>query len=353
MPWMRPLLTRALVCVAAAAALLAAACAREAGPRPQRLFGYAQGTTYTMQWWRLPEFASSSAAPAGKVDAVAAAVEAELDRLDRLLSSYRSDSTVEVFNATRSVAPQAVPSELVTLVTLAREVHAASEGCFDATVRPIVRAWGFDADAPAVVERRALDALRARIGMPLVEIVDAGHLRKAVAGVELDLSSIGQGYTASRLAAVLESQGIANYLVEIGGEIVGRGRRADGAPWRVGIESPAAKEPAVLRTVIIPPDGPATAVLTSGTYRKFFTSDGRRYSHILDPRTLAPVEHALAAVTVVGHDGAAAAAWATALVCLGPEAALRVAEREGIAALLLIERDGKVEMRAAARFPPR
>lgn len=329
------------------AALLAAACGREAAPA-NRLEGYAQGTTYTIQWWLEP------AAPAGTVEAVADAVEDELERLDRLLSSYRPDSTLETFNAARSLAPQSLPQELVALVALAQEVHAASEGCFDPTVRPLVRAWGFDTDMPAVPPSDVLDALRGRIGMQNLEIVDPAHLRKAVPDVELDLSSIGQGYTASRLAAVLESHGIANYLVEIGGEIAARGRRADGAAWRVGIESPAATKtaaPAVLRVVTVPTDGPATVVLTSGTYRKFFTAGGKRLSHILDPHTLAPVEHALAAVTVIGADGARAAAWATALVCLGPEAAWRVAEREHVAALLLVDREGRVEQRPTALFP--
>lgn len=346
---MRPTVP-AFVCVAFVT-LLSAACGRDP-VRPHRLDGYAQGTTYAVQWWAAP--ADRPAPPATTVEVVAAAVEDELDRLDRLLSTYRPDSTLESFNAARSVAPQAVPAELVSLVALAHGVHAASEGCFDATVRPLVRAWGFDTDTPAVPPDAVLDALRGRIGMRHVEVVDASHLRKGVADVEVDLSSIGQGYTASRLADVLESHGIANYLVEIGGEIVARGRRADGAAWRVGIESPASVEtaaPEVLRAVTIPPDGPATAVLTSGTYRKFFTAGERRLSHILDPRTLAPVEHALAAVTVVGPDGAAAAAWATALVCLGPDAAFRVAEREHVAALLLIERDGQVEQRPTALFP--
>src|SRR5690606_1129026 len=175
--------------------------------------------------------------------------------------------------------------------------------------------------------------------------------------VELDFSSIGQGYTASRLATVLESHGIANYLVEIGGEIVARGRRVDGTAWRVGIESPVAAvetaSSAVLQVVTIPPGSPATAVLTSGTYRKFFIVEGRRLSHILDPRTLAPVDHTLAAVTVIGNDGARAAAWATALVCLGPDAAFRVAERERVAALLLVEREERVEERPTALFPKR
>src|SRR5690606_38152232 len=95
----------------------------------------------------------------------------------------------------------------------------------------------------------------------------------------------------------------------------------------------------------------ATAVLTSGTYRKYFDDDGRRYSHIIDPRTLSPVEHALAAVTVVGSDATMAAAWATALVCLGPDAALRIARRENVAALLLVERNGTVEQHLTGTFP--
>jgi len=127
-------------------------------------------------------------------------------------------------------------------------------------------------------------------------------------------------------------------LAEIGGEVVARGAKPDGSPWRVGVENPVAGASAspALRV----PPSTTTAVITSGSYRHYLEADGRRFSHIIDPRTGWPVEHGLLSVTVVAEDAATAAAWGTALLCLGPDAAPAAAERGNVAALFWLARDG-------------
>jgi thiamine biosynthesis lipoprotein len=124
--------------------------------------------------------------------------------------------------------------------------------------------------------------------------------------------------------------------VEIGGEVVARGLKPDGSAWRIGVENPAAGASPALRV----PPSPSTAIITSGSYRHYLEADGRRFGHIIDPRTGWPVEHGLLSVTVVGEDAATAAAWGTALLCLGPDAAVAAADRENVAALLWVARDG-------------
>jgi FAD:protein FMN transferase len=312
-----------LVCLIGAAAT---ACSPPPGA-VHSATGTAQGTTYSLQW------SGDTAAET----AVAAAATTELERIDALLSNYRSDSVLERFNATASTATLPLPAELVALLRLAETVHAASAGCFDPTVRPLVQVWGFDTDDPAEPAPEQLAAARAAVGLGKLEIVDAEHVRKTVASLAIDMSSIGQGYTAARLADVLESFGVTSYLAEIGGEIVARGTKPDGTRWRVGIENPSgdASGPALEL-----PAERRSAVVTSGTYRHYFDADGRRFSHILDPRTGFPVEHDLVAVTVVADDGATAAAWGTALLCLGPTAALEAAARERIAAFLWARNEG-------------
>ena len=289
--------------------------------------GVAQGTTYSLQW----------SGDASETE-IASAAEQELARIDALLSNYRADSTLEAFNAVDTTAPIELPSELVALLELAKRVHEASDGCFDPTVRPLVRAWGFDGDAPAVPTAAVIDAARALVGLDKLELVDATHARKAVAGLSIDMSSIGQGYTAGRLAELLERHGSAAYLAEIGGEVVARGTKPDGSSWRIGVENPVAGASAspALRT----PPATRTAVITSGSYRHYLEADGRRFSHIIDPRTGSPVEHGLLSVTVVGEDAATAAAWATALLCLGPGAAAAAADRADVAAVFWVARDG-------------
>jgi FAD:protein FMN transferase len=312
---------------AAIAVAAVVACTSSAPPSLHVVSGVAQGTTYSLQW------AGGATEPE-----IAAAAEQELERIDALLSNYRSDSTLEQFNSAESTQPIELPSELVALLGLAKRIHQASDGCFDPTVRPLVHAWGFDGDSPAVPEPAAIDAARAVVGLDKLELVDSTHARKTTAKLEIDMASIGQGYTAGRLGDLLQRGGSAAYLAEIGGEVVARGSKPDGSAWRIGIENPVAGARAgpALRM----PPGARTAVITSGSYRHYFEADGRRFGHIIDPRSGRPVEHSLVSVTVVGDDPATAAAWATALLCLGPGAAAVTAEREGLSALLWTAHEG-------------
>jgi thiamine biosynthesis lipoprotein len=298
----------------------------------------AQGTTYTLQWWSEDRVDR---------DALARAVTAELERIDALLSNYRLDSVLERFNATRSLAPQALPAELVTLLELASDVHRASAGCFDPTVRPLVRLWGFDGDEPHVPAADAIAAVLPSVGFDKLEIVDSEHVRKLREDIEIDMASIGQGYTVGRLSAIAEGFGLKNYLFEIGGELAGRGSRPDGRSWRVGIESPDKGAP--LRALNLPADR-LTAVITSGSYRHFFEDHGHAYGHILDPRTGRSVEHALVSVTVTGDAAARTAAWGTALLCLGPDDALATAERERLTAVMIVRAGDGFEIRESPLF---
>jgi len=313
--------------VVASASVAAGACTDSSEPPLRTVSGVAQGTTYSLQW----------TGDASEIE-IASAAEQELARIDALLSNYRADSTLEAFNATETAAPVELPSELVELLELAKRINEASDGCFDPTVRPLVRAWGFDGDDPAVPAADAIDAARALVGLDKLELPDATHARKAVPGLAIDMSSIGQGYTAGRLAELLERHGSATYLAEIGGEVVARGLKPDGSAWRIGVENPVAGASAspALRV----PPSTRTAVITSGSYRHYLEADGRRFSHIIDPRSGWPVEHGLLSVTVVGRDAATAAAWGTALLCLGPGAAAATADREDVAALFWVARDG-------------
>jgi thiamine biosynthesis lipoprotein len=288
----------------------------------------AQGTTYSLQWHG-----------GGSEADIAVAAELELERLDALLSNYRSDSTLERFNALRSIEPTELPTELIALLELAKTVHEASAGCFDPTIRPLVRAWGFDTDQPVVPAAAPLAAARAAVGLDKLQLLEGSRARKVLPEVEIDMASIGQGYTAARLADLLERRGSTAYLAEIGGEIVARGVKPDGMPWRIGVENPSSEGPPGPALRLIPET--RTAVITSGTYRHYFEAGDRRLGHILDPRSGSPVEHSLLSVTVVGEDAAAAAAWATALLCLGPDEAAATAERERLAALLWVGNAGE------------
>lgn len=269
-------------------------------------------------------------------------IETEFDRLDRILSNYRPDSVIESFNSGDSLNAVTVGPEIVVLIQQARKVSQASGGCYDPTVKSLFDLWGFNGDTLTPPDEKTLKQTLAHTGFQHLQILPPDRLRKLKRAVRVDLSSIAQGYSVHRIAAVLESAGIHHYLVEIGGELQTKGHRPNGSGWRIAIEQPRSGERSMGKTLTIRRDAP-TAVITSGTYRHFFDFQGRRYSHILDARTGRPVAHNTVSVTVIHDDPSQADAWSTALLCLGKEDGLETANQAAIAALFIIESKGRFE----------
>jgi len=305
----------------------AGACSQP--PNLVRLSGPAQGTTWHVTFW----------SPDGKdVEAIRQAIVSELDRLDAMLSTYRPDSALERFNRSKQTGPVKVDPEIVKLVDAAREVSVASRGCYDLTIKPLFDLWGFSSNAPAVLDASAIDKLRKQTGFTLLETASPTELRKAVPDLQVDLSSIAQGYSVGQVANVMESAGVRNYLVEIGGEMKTRGHKPDGTSWTIAIEKPVAGDRAIEKVLTISRDAPMS-VMTSGTYRHYFDDQGKRYSHVLDARTGRPVTHTTVSVTVLDDNPTKADAWSTALLCLGDEEGVTAANQAGIAALFIKEND--------------
>lgn len=295
----------------------------------QKFGGEAQGTTYHVSFWLEKET---------DTQAVKKAVDAEFARIDRQLSNYRKDSAIEQFNKTISSEPQQVGEEIVTLVEQARIVSQASGGCYDLTIKPLFDLWGFNGDKLSPPDNAILQATLKEVGFTQLEVVDAGHLRKHNPELKVDLSSIAQGYSVKRIAALLEQLGSKDYLVEIGGELQTRGKKPDGSAWRIALEKPLSGERTMQKVITITRTEPL-AIMTSGTYRHFFDVNGKRYSHILDAKTGIPVTHETVSVTVFHADPTQADAWSTALLCLGRTAGIEAANKAGIAALF-IEQQG-------------
>jgi len=175
---------------------------------------------------------------------------------------------------------------------------------------------------------------------------DAPAVRKRSGGMYIDLSGWAKGYGVDRLAAVLDDYRLKDYLVEIGGELRVRGRNAEGKKWAIAIEAPSTttrRPHSVLRLT-------DTSVATSGDYRNYFDHDGKRYSHTIDARTGRPVTHDLAAVTVISETAAYADAMATALLVLGPEAGLALAEDLGIAGYFLVRNQAGINELTTSSF---
>ncbi|MFI3135786.1 MAG: FAD:protein FMN transferase [Methylococcaceae bacterium] len=301
-------------------------------PPIQKFEGFAQGTTYHISYWsELPVDAK----------AIQVSVEKEFGVIDKLLSNYRPDSVIEVFNSVENTESQEVGREIVSLVRIAETVNRTSLGCYDLTIKPLFDLWGFRGDALTIPSDTDIRKTLQQIGMRKLEIVDDTHLRKQQADLKVDLSSIAQGYSVARISEVLAQQGIQHYLVEIGGELKTAGHKPDLNAWRIAVERPLPGEKAMQKIITLPKDAPA-AVMTSGTYRHYFDANGQRYSHILDARVGKPVTHNLVSVTVIHPDPSVADAWSTALLCLGQTDGMNIANAEKISALFITQQDNQL-----------
>lgn len=320
--------------------VLLAGCSR--GPAVWRFQGSTMGTTYHVTVVDAPEDVSEEALDAG--------IEQRLETVNRLMSTYRDDSEVSIFN--RMPAGDWVPVSSATagVVAVALDIYRLSGGAFDVTVGPLVDLWGFGARGGAgerVPGAEEIEAARALTGSDALHVrFDPAALMKD-APRQIDLSAIAKGFGVDEVAHWLEQQGVRDYMVEVGGEVRAAGRNPRGEKWRIGIEAPELLRGQVARAIGIS----AKSVATSGDYRNYFEVDGKRYSHTIDPATGRPVEHALASVTVVSDNCTLADALATAIDVMGPERGMALAEREGIAVFMLVRKaDGAFEARSSPAF---
>jgi thiamine biosynthesis lipoprotein len=214
----------------------------------------------------------------------------EVDRVDRLLSHYRDDSPLSRLNREAASGPVAVASELVELLDVCLRWSRASDGAFDVTVGPLMKAWGFFRDEGRLPDERQIQAALAAVGYRHVVLDrERGTLRFDRPGVELDLGGIGKGYAVDRVVELLRRRGIASALVNLGGSSVyGLGAPPGAAAWPVAIQDP--RDPGREALSVGLRD---RALSISGGYARCFEKDGVTYSHIMDPRTGRPVQGVL------------------------------------------------------------
>ncbi len=288
--------------------------------------------------------------------ALARVIRERLAAVNASMSTWDPRSEISRFNRHASTEPFPASRELRKVISASFDVSEASGGAFDVTIRPLVQAWGFGdgARVPGGPDPAELSALRERVGWQRIR-VQGDALVKSYPETLCDLSAIAKGYGVDAVSEDLVRLGYPEHLVEIGGELRGRGRKLDGAPWRVAIEVPQPEAPRKVHQVI-PLLGRGMA--TSGDYRSYYEQDGVRISHTIDPRDGRPIRHALASVTVLAEEAMWADAWATALNVLGPEAGYALAEERGLAAYFIIrEKEGTFRSRetplfTALRKPP-
>lgn len=251
-----------------------------------------------------------------------AEILAELQRVDASLSVFNPQSVISQINDGRR---ERVDAMLYEVLQKARQVSEATGGAFDITVMPLVNAWGFGfKHGKLPVPDREVDSLRALVGYRRLELTSDSVLHKEDARISIDCGAIAKGYGVDRVARLLRDRGVRNFMVEIGGEVVTKGRNPQtGNPWQIGVSRPdeTRQGEGEVQTVLSLENA---ALATSGNYHNFYIRDGRKYAHTIDPRTGRPVQHSLLSATVMAHDCATADAYATAFMVLGLDSAMQV-----------------------------
>ncbi|NOH52451.1 FAD:protein FMN transferase [Vibrio coralliilyticus] len=325
--------------VAFASLLVLAGC--EKPVEQVHLSGPTMGTTYNIK------YIESEGIPSP--EALQKEVDRLLEEVNDQMSTYRKDSELSRFNQNQKSTPFEVSPQTATVVKEAIRLNGLTLGALDVTVGPLVNLWGFGPEArPEVVPTdEELAARKANTGIQHLT-VEGNLLIKDIPNLYVDLSTIAKGWGVDVVADYIQSQGIQNYMVEVGGEMRLKGVNREGVKWRIAIEKPSADERAV-QEIIEPGD---MAVATSGDYRIYFERDGVRYSHIINPQTGKPIRHKVVSVTVLDKSSMTADGLATGLMVLGEEQGMKIANENDIPVFMIVKtEDGFKEMASEAYKP--
>lgn len=236
--------------------------------------------------------------------------------IDESASAFNKESCISAINDNKSDVADAF---IVKLYNKAVEVSRASDGLYDPTVMPLVNAWGFGYKSGELPTQTQIDSILQFVGMEHTSL-NGNKIVKDDPRVQFDFSSIAKGMACDEVAAMLERNGVENYMVEIGGEVVAKGMNPNGQPWHVSIDMPESDGSDGAQhnsALVIKLDGEAVA--TSGNYRKYKESGGKKLSHIVNPKTGDSETSNLLSVSIVAPDCMTADAWATACMAMGEE----------------------------------
>ena len=302
------------------------------GRREIRLSGSTMGTTYHIT------VIGGYFTGAGPLQQ---AVEARLAAIEDSMSTYRSESEISRFNRLQAAdTPFPIGDDFQKVMAVSKQLYRITDGAWDGTLDPLIDLWGFGRTRRAVgriPDAQTIRDLQARVGFHQIVVHPEGYLSKRLASVTLDLASVAKGYGVDAVSALVREKGFTDYLVEIGGEVYAAGVRVDGKPWRIGINQPEAGAPfdTVYRVVALQ----NRAFATSGDYRNFVEIGGRRYAHVIDPRTGYPVDNGVVSVSVTADTCALADGLATALMVMGAPQAIALIDGLDSVEDLVITRD--------------
>lgn len=247
-------------------------------------------------------------------------IEATLKAVDNSLSPFNKQSLITHINHNASMQTDSL-FRAVFLRSL--EISEETNGAFDITVAPLVNAWGFGFKKGHFPDSMQVDSLRQLVGYWKVRLDAENKVVKHDPRIMLNCSAVAKGFAVDEVARMLQSHGVNNLMVDIGGEVVIKGVNPQQRPWRIGINKPVDDSLSTnqeLQAILELNEG---ALATSGNYRNYYYRDGKKYAHTVDPRTGYPVQHAILSSTVLAADCMSADAYATAFMVMGLEEAER------------------------------
>lgn len=295
-----------------------------------QLIGEAQGTTYSLTY-----YSDENISYKNEVDSI-------LKSIDQSLSTYVPNSIISRIN--KNDTSVVADKYFRDVFNRAQEISSMTDGAFDITVAPVINAWGFGFTKKAEVDSVMIDSLLNYVGYKNIRL-EKDKVIKPTPQVMLDFNAIAQGYTVDVLASFLEGKGVRNYMIELGGEVKTKGKKKGSSPWKIGIDQPNEKETEgrPLQAIIQLEN---QALATSGNYRKFYIENGKKYAHIIDPKTGYPVNHNLLSATVLANDCMTADAFATAFMVMGMEKAkqfLSAHKDLGLEVFFIYDEDGSLK----------
>ncbi len=246
-----------------------------------------------------------------------------LQEVDSSLSMFNKESTISKINRNDNAR---LDKSFLYLFPKAINISEVTEGAFDITVAPLVNAWGFGFKEQKWPDEQTIDSLMEFVGYKKVALNNR-QLTKQDTRTMLDMSAIAKGYGADVVAQILDNEKVENYMIEIGGEVVVKGKNDKGNLWKIGVVNPNdTTNNSNQHMCVLQLDNCATA--TSGNYRNFYYKDGKKYAHTIDPRTGRPVQHDIISATIIAPQCYEADAYATAFMVMGLDRAKKVLAKQ-------------------------
>lgn len=273
-------------------------------------------------------------------------IEEKFAEINRQMSTWDETSQISKFNQSKSTDWFEVGTDFAIVAEEAKRLHTVTQGAMDVTVSPLIDLWGFGKKKRRTLPtEKEIEAALKHVGMQHVEVrQDPPAIRKTLPEIQISFSALAPGYAADEVCEILRSHQLNSYVVDVGGENRAGEAKTGGDAWRLGVESPLGGLHKVVELT-------RQSIATSGDYRSFFMAGGKKYSHVLNPKTGRPVEHPPASVSVIHESCMTADGLATAMMVLGPEKGLELAKSVGVDVMFLdLSKDGMLTEQSIGVF---